>query len=77
MVEMPPVAYEELDSTIPAESSATIKERVVCAHKIQLERFRNEGIFFNAQMNAAQIEKYCALREEDKELLRTAFARMD
>lgn len=77
MVEMPPVAYEELDSTIPAESSATIKERVVCAHKIQLERFRNEGIFFNAQMNAAQIEKYCALREEDKELLRTAFARME
>lgn len=56
---------------------ATIKERVVCAHKIQLERFRNEGIFFNAQMNAAQIEKYCALREEDKELLRTAFARME
>ena len=77
MVEMPPVAYEELDSTILAESSATIKERVVCAHKIQLERFRNEGIFFNAQMNAAQIEKYCALREEDKELLRTAFARME
>ena len=44
---------------------------------IGLERFRNEGIFFNAQMNAAQIEKYCALREEDKELLRTAFARME
>lgn len=77
MVEMPPVAYEDLESTTPAESSATIKERVVRAHKIQLERFKNEGIFFNAQMNAAQVEKYCPLQPKDKEVLRTAFERME
>jgi len=77
MVEMPPVAYEELDNTTPAESSAAVKERVVKAHKIQLERFKEEGIFFNAQMNAAQIEKYCTLLPRDKEVLRSAFDRME
>lgn len=77
MVEMPPVAYEELDNTIPAESSASIKERVVRAHRLQLERFKNEGIFFNAQMDAAQIEKYCTLLPKDKEILRSAFERME
>ena len=77
MIEMPAVAYEDLESTSPAENSATIKERVVRAHKIQLERFKNEGIFFNAQMNAAQIEAYCPLSPKEKELLRSAFEKME
>lgn len=77
MVEMPPVAYEDLHSDAPAETSAVIKERVVRAHQIQLERFKKEGIFFNAQMNAAQIEKYCSLQKKDAEVLRSAFERME
>lgn len=77
MIEMPPVAYEDLENTTPAESSAAIKERVVRAHQIQLERFKDEGIFFNAQMDAAQIEKYCTLLPKDKEVLRSAFQRLD
>ncbi len=77
MVEMPPVAYDDLDNAAPAESSASIKERVVRAHQIQLQRFKKEGIFFNAQMNAAQIEKYCPLLPKDKDILRSAFERLD
>lgn len=77
MVEMPPVAYEDLENAAPAESSANIKKRVVRAHAIQLERFRKEGIFFNSQMNAAQIEKYCPLAPKEKEVLRSAFERLD
>lgn len=77
MVEMPPVAYDDLDNTVPAESSASIKERVVKAHKIQLERFKEEGIYFNSQMDASQIDKYCTLLPRDKEVLRSAFERME
>ena len=77
MVEMPAVSYDDLENDTPAESSSVIKERVVRAHKIQLERFREEGIFFNAQMNAAQIEKYCPLLPKDKDMLRSAFERME
>lgn len=77
MVEMPPVAYEALENPTPAESSAAIKERVVRAHQLQLERFRQEGIFFNAQMNAAQIDTYCRLLPKDREILRSAFERLE
>lgn len=77
MIEMPPVSYDDLDDSVPAESSFSIKERVVKAHKIQLKRFQNEGIYFNAQMNAVQIEKYCTLQPRDKEVLRSAFERME
>lgn len=77
MIEMPPVSYDDLENTTPAESSASIKKRVIKAHQIQLERFKNEGIYFNAQMDAAQIERYCALLPKDKEILRSAFDRME
>ncbi len=77
MVEMPPVSYEDLDADTPAESSSSIKERVVRAHQMQLERFQNDGIYFNAQMNASLIEKYCVLHPQDKEILRSAFERLD
>ena len=42
-----------------------------------MERYREEGIFFNAQLNAAQIELYCPLGKKEQELLRSAFSSMD
>ncbi|HIY04814.1 MAG TPA: YifB family Mg chelatase-like AAA ATPase [Candidatus Anaerotignum merdipullorum] len=77
MVEMPAVGYEDLQNTVEGESSSIIKQRVVQAHRIQVERYREEGIFFNAQLNAAQIELYCPLGKKEQELLRSAFSSMD
>lgn len=77
MIEMPAVGYEDLESSTEGETSAEIKKRVVAAHEIQLKRYQNEGIFFNAQLNAAQIEQYCKLGEKERKLLKNAFARMD
>ncbi|WP_306543730.1 YifB family Mg chelatase-like AAA ATPase [Anaerotignum sp.] len=77
MVEMPAVGYEDLQSTASGESSAEIKKRVVKAHEIQLQRYKKEGIFFNAQLNAAQVEKYCVLGEAEQKLLKAAFSSMD
>ncbi len=77
MVEMPAVGYEDLQSTASGESSAEIKKRVVKAHQIQLQRYKKEGIFFNAQLNAAQVEKYCVLGEAEQKLLKAAFSSMD
>jgi magnesium chelatase family protein len=42
---------------------------VLKARNIQKERFRGEGIFTNAEMNSAQMEKFCHLDDECKELL--------
>ena len=77
MVEMPAVGYEDLQNSTPGESSAEIKKRVVKAHEIQLQRYKKEGIFFNAQLNAAQVEKYCPLGEAEQKLLKAAFSSMD
>lgn len=77
MVEMPAVGYEDLRSTASGESSTEIKKRVVKAHEIQLQRYKKEGIFFNAQLNAAQVEKYCVLGEAEQKLLKAAFSSMD
>lgn len=77
MVEMPAVGYEDLQNTASGESSSEIKKRVVKAHEIQLQRYKKEGIFFNAQLNAAQVEKYCVLGEAEQKLLKAAFSSMD
>ena len=50
---------------------------MVKAHEIQLQRYKKEGIFFNAQLNAAQVEKYCPLGEAEQKLLKAAFSSMD
>jgi magnesium chelatase family protein len=54
------------------EASAQIKERVEKARIVQRERFSKEKIFFNAQMNHRQIQKYCFLSREAKDLLKMA-----
>lgn len=58
-VEIEPVAFDDMASTEPAESSASIRERVIAARRIQEERFKNEkGIYCNAQMNTRLLRKY-------------------
>jgi len=50
------------------ESSALISGRVAAVRDIQLDRFRNEGIFTNSQMSAAHLRKYCRLGPDTAEL---------
>jgi len=54
------------------ESSEEIKKRVEKAREIQKERFKNEGIYFNAHMNTSLIKKYCIMTDESKKLLQDA-----
>jgi len=54
------------------ESSEEIRKRVERAREIQKERFKNEGIYFNAHMNTSQIKKYCIMTDESKKLLQDA-----
>lgn len=59
------------------ESSKTISERVIKAHRIQTERFRGSGILFNSQMDNKQIETYCTLSSEDTKLLEKMAGKYD
>ena len=56
----------------PAENSASIRERVVTARKIQQERFKGSGITCNGRMEPAQLLKYCQLDRSTETLIRHA-----
>jgi magnesium chelatase family protein len=49
---------------------------VDAARKIQTERFKDEGIFCNAQMNNAHIKKYCKIDAKSKLLLENCFIKL-
>ena len=71
-IDIPAIKYKELAEIKDAEPSAMIKERVEKARALQLERFKENGVFFNAQMNTKLIKKHCVLNVEAKELLKLA-----
>ena len=76
-IEASAVEYSDLESKEAGTSSSEIKERVIKAQKIQLERYKNDNIFFNSQLSAPLIEKYCALGESEKQMMKTAFDRLN
>ena len=75
-IEVSPVKYDELSSGEKGESSESIRSRVQRARSLQLERYKKDGVYCNAQLGAALIEKYCRLDDECKSLLKSAFESM-
>jgi len=47
------------------------------ARAIQRERFKSEGIFYNAQMSHKQVRKFCLLGREENELLKMAMSELN
>lgn len=72
-IEVPPVDYKALSSTAPAESSASIKERVNRARNLQLKRYKGLGITCNARLTPALLKKFCVLDNEAAAYLRKSF----
>ena len=72
-IEVHPVPYETLTNSRPVESSKEIKKRVNLARALQLERYKNDGIYSNSQLTSSLISKYCVLSDEGKKLLSKAF----
>jgi len=70
-IELPSIKYKELSELRDAEPSREIKAQVERARSIQRERFKSEGIFYNAQMNTRLIKKYCYGRLQIFHLLNT------
>lgn len=68
---------ELLNKEATGESSEMIRERVAKATKLQVDRFKNDGIVCNAQMSPKLIKKYCKLSTDSEDILRTAIARFN
>ena len=59
-----------------AEPSEAIAERILKAREIQRKRFTGSGIFTNSEMDSRQLERFCPLSEECKELLEKVIDRL-
>ena len=75
-IEVPAVKYDELSSMPTGEKSVDIRKRINNSRDLQLDRFKQEKIFSNSQMNPKQIRKYCQLESDSKDILKQAMDKM-
>jgi magnesium chelatase family protein len=76
-VEVPAVNFKEISSGRSGEPSTKIRERVIQARKVQLDRFSSEkDAFCNAHMQSKQIRKYCHIDDAGQELLKKAMSQL-
>lgn len=76
-IEVTPVSFSELTKKARAENSTSIRERVMKARNIQLNRYHNfEGIHCNAQMNPGMLRNLCRIDEAGMALLKTAMEKL-
>ncbi len=74
-IDVPAVNYKEMRAGVEPEGSAQIRERVVRAREIQLQRFtacKREKLYSNAQMTARHIRAFCELSPDCESLLERA-----
>ena len=76
-LEVPTLSSTEMFSNTKAEASEDVKQRTTRSRRIQQERFRLTEIHANAQMNKKQLETFCILSEESKDLLNKAMQELN
>jgi magnesium chelatase family protein len=77
-IEITPVPFGKLSEMGKAESSETIRNRVIKAREIQAERFKDvPGVHCNAQMTSRLMAKYAVLDNDSTQLLKTAMNRLN
>ncbi|MCF8029151.1 MAG: YifB family Mg chelatase-like AAA ATPase [Desulfobacteraceae bacterium] len=75
-VEVPAVAYADLASATPGESSGDIRTRVTAARTTQEKRFARTRINTNGAMKSRHIKKQCAIDSESAGILENAAERL-
>ena len=77
-VEIQPVEFDDIASTVPAESSAAIRERVIKARAIQQARYADcPGVHCNAQINSRLLRRYAWPDAEGLAKLKERMTRLD
>ena len=75
-IEVPRLTPDELlNYKEEEESSAQIRERVVNARKIQVERYKNDGILTNSELTPKLVKKYCKIDKTAEEMFRVAIVK--
>lgn len=76
-IEVPPVPVRDLHETRPApEGSNSIRARVIEARERQADRYREDGIYTNAQLKPRLLKRYCGLDARGQDLLEHSMVRL-
>ncbi len=76
-VDVPMVDFDKLLSRKRAESSLDIRRRVENARERQIQRFADHpGLFANADMTVGEIDDFCVLAEEARQILTLSVRRL-
>lgn len=82
-VEVTPVSFDQMTSNRKSETSEEIRERVISAREIQLERFKkiNEEnsqfpIYSNAMMQPQMVKVICEISDAGRALLKAAMEKL-
>ena len=70
------VTFRELHEDMEEESSADIRKRVIAARKLQQERYAEQGLSCNAELNRRFLDQYCKLDKETEKTLERIFDRL-
>lgn len=75
--EITPVPFKDISKAAPGEPSANIRERVIAARAIQIERYKDwKGIYCNAQMTERMIHRFAEPDADGINMLRMAMERL-
>ena len=75
-IEVPRLSSDELlQSSVKEENSKTIRNRVIAARKIQVERYKNESILTNSELTPKLIKKYCKIDSQTEAILKSAIVK--
>jgi len=75
-VEVPKVEYSDLTEEVREEGSEAIRARIVVARKIQQSRYKNCKIKANAHLGIRDMEVYCHLGSEEREIMQQAYEQL-
>ena len=75
-VEVDNITYGDLHKERAEEPTASIKERVDLARKIQNERFAGTKTHCNAKMSVPQTKRFCKLSKDCQTLMENAFEKL-
>lgn len=76
-INVQPVKYQDLSSKRSGEKSQSIRERVIKARELQLQRFKNKkGIYSNAAMSTKDIRKFCTIDSACEDLMKMAITKI-
>ncbi len=76
-IEVPAVKYKDLSKEEKSEPSTKIRERVITAREIQLNRYKDiPNVFNNGDMGSKEVRHYCKLDSSGEELLKMAMTKL-